>query len=53
MSFIVELSKLAVLPGEGTNVDVVSIAPPKPGVGGPWYSLSFYSVLSMCPGGTG
>lgn len=44
MSFIVELSKLAVLTGvdvwsyllgQVTNVDVASIAPPNPGVGGP------------------
>lgn len=44
MNFIVELSELAVLTGEdvwsylvgqGTNVDAVNIAPPKPGCGGP------------------
>lgn len=44
MNFIVELNELAVLTaedvrsylvGQGTNVDVVSIAPPKPGDGGP------------------
>lgn len=43
-NFIIELSELTVLTGEdvwtylagqGTNVDVVSIAPPKPGDGGP------------------
>lgn len=44
MNFIVELRELAVLTpedvwsylvGQGTNVDVVSSAPPKPGDGGP------------------
>lgn len=60
MNFIVELSELAVLTGEGvwsylvgqgTNVGAVSIAPPKPGDGSPgilWrFILCFPCVLAV------
>lgn len=60
MNFIIELSELTVLTGEdvwtylagqGTNVDVVSIAPPKPGDGGPGilchFILCFPRVLAV------
>lgn len=59
-NFIIELSELTVLIGEdvwtylagqGTNVDVVSIAPPKPGDGGPGilchFILCFPRVLAV------
>lgn len=60
MNFVVELSELAVLTGEdvwsyllgqGTNIDVVSIDPPKPGDGGPGtlchFILCFPCVLAV------